>query len=101
MRNLMHYTQLASGQRYQIEALLKLKTPKNKIADIIGVYPLTISRELKRNTGLRGYRPKQAQSKSDKSRQQATKALKLTMTVIHVVDDKLQQDWSQKKSQVG
>jgi len=94
MRNLMHYTQLTSGQRYQIEALLKLKTPNNEIAGIIGVHPSTISRELKRNTGLKGYRPKQAQSKTDDRRQQATKAIKLSGTLIHLVDDKLQQDWS-------
>jgi len=67
----MHYTQLTSGQRYQIEALLKAKTPKNKVAHIIGVHPSTISRELKRNTGMKGYRPKQAQSKTDERRQQA------------------------------
>ena len=31
------------------------------IAEEIGVHPSTIGRELKRNTGLRGYRPNQAQ----------------------------------------
>jgi len=40
----MHYTQLTSGQRYQIEALLKVKTPKNEVARIIGVDPFTLSR---------------------------------------------------------
>ena len=94
MRNLMHYTQLTSGQRYQIEALLKVKTAKNEIAHTIGVHPSTIGRELKRNTGLKGYRPKQAQSKTDKRRHQAVKAIKLTTTIIHLVNDKLQQDWS-------
>ena len=67
MRNLMHYTQLISGQRYQIEALLKVKTPKNQIAHIIGVHLFTIGKEIKCNTVLKGYRPKQAQSKIDKS----------------------------------
>ena len=67
MRNLMHYTQLISGQRYQIEALLKVKTAKNEIAQIIGVHSSTIGREIKCNIVLKGYRPKQAQSKIDKS----------------------------------
>jgi IS30 family transposase len=66
----MHYTQLISGQRYQIEALLKVKTPKNQIAHIIGVHLFTIGKEIKCNTVLKGYRPKQAQSKIDKSCQQ-------------------------------
>jgi len=30
----MHYTQLTSGQRYQIEALLKAKTPKKKVISL-------------------------------------------------------------------
>jgi len=90
----MHYTQLTSGQRYQIEALLKLKTPKNEIARILTVSASTISRELKRNTGLKGYRPKQAQSKTDERRQKATKAIKLTSSFRLVIDDKLQQQWS-------
>jgi IS30 family transposase len=90
----MHYTQLTSGQRYQIEALLKLKTKRNEIARILTVHPATIGRELKRNTGLKGYRPKQAQSKTDKRRQEAVKVIKLTSSMMHVIDDKLQQEWS-------
>ena len=31
-----------------------------EIADVIGVHKSTVSRELRRNTGGRGYRPKQA-----------------------------------------
>jgi IS30 family transposase len=34
------------------------------IAAELGVHPSTISRELGRNTGLRGYRPNQAQQKA-------------------------------------
>jgi IS30 family transposase len=34
------------------------------IADEIGVHPSTITRELARNRGQRGYRPKQAQEKA-------------------------------------
>ena len=94
MRNLMHYTQLTSGQRYQIEALLKLKTKRNEIARLIAVHPSTIGRELKRNTGLKGYRPKQAQSKTDKRRQEAAKAIKLTSSLVQIINDKLQQEWS-------
>jgi len=52
-----HYSQLTSGQRYQISALLKIGQSLTKIADIIGVHKSTVSREIQRNKGHRGYRP--------------------------------------------
>lgn len=51
-----HYSQLTSEQRHQIYALLKLST----IASVIDVHKPIVGREIRRNTGLRGYRPKQA-----------------------------------------
>jgi len=56
-----HYTQLTEHQRYQISALMKAGHNQVVIAALIGVDKSTISRELKRNRGLRGYRPRQAQ----------------------------------------
>ncbi len=61
MRN---YTQLTMEQRYQIYALNKTGHTKKKISDVIGVDKSTISRELSRNSGQKGYRPKQAQQKA-------------------------------------
>jgi len=57
MRN---YTQLTQEQRYQIYALMKAGHTQSETANLIDVHKTTISRELKRNRGLRGYRPKQA-----------------------------------------
>ncbi len=54
------YTQLTQIQRYQISALLKMGHSKTEIAKTIGVHKSTIGREIKRNKGQRGYRPKQA-----------------------------------------
>ena len=54
------YTQLTHTQRYQISALLKIGHFQAEIAKTIGVHKSTISREIKRNRGKRGYRPKQA-----------------------------------------
>jgi hypothetical protein len=48
------------GQSNQVYALKKAGLRQYAIADQIGVNKSTISREFKRNTGLRGYRPKQA-----------------------------------------
>jgi IS30 family transposase len=57
MRN---YTHLDQEKRYQISALLKAGYQRNVIAAEIGVHKSTITREIKRNQGQRGYRPKQA-----------------------------------------
>ena len=61
-----HYTQLTEHQRYQIYALMKAGHKQFEIATLIGVHKSTISRELSRNRGLRGYRPRQAQLCSGK-----------------------------------
>ena len=52
------YTQLTQEQRYQIYALMKAELNQSEIAMIVGVHKSTISRELRRNTGQKGYRPK-------------------------------------------
>jgi len=54
------YTQLTQEQRYQIYALKKMGHQHMEIAKFIGVDKSTISRELKRNQGQRGYRPKES-----------------------------------------
>lgn len=56
----MSYTQLAREERYQIYALNKAQHTQSQIARLLGRHKSTISRELRRNRGLRGYRPKQA-----------------------------------------
>jgi transposase, IS30 family len=89
-----HYYQLTETQRYQIEALMKAGKTQKEIADILGVSPATISRELKRNKGGSGYRPKQAQNKTLKRRKKATKAKKMTAEVVALVDAKLRLEWS-------
>jgi IS30 family transposase len=58
------YQQLTSEQRCQISVLIKSGLSQREIAAAIGVSQSTISRELARNTGERGYRHKQAQSKA-------------------------------------
>ncbi len=54
------YQQLTREQRYQLYALKKAAHNRTEIAAIIGVHKSTVSRELARNGGRRGYRPKQA-----------------------------------------
>jgi len=56
----MNYTQLTRAQRYQIKVLLKAGHNQTQIAVLLGCDKSTISRELHRNRGLKGYRPYQA-----------------------------------------
>ncbi|HLE63822.1 MAG TPA: IS30 family transposase [Pyrinomonadaceae bacterium] len=56
----MSYLQLAREQRYQIYALKKAGHNQSHIAVLIGCHKSTISRELRRNCGQKGYRPQQA-----------------------------------------
>jgi IS30 family transposase len=63
-----------------------------EIAKVIGVHKSTVSRELRRNRGLRGYRPKQAHrlavSRCDKSRQRIG-----TSTWI-LIEAAIRKEWS-------
>jgi len=67
---------------------------QNDIAQYLGRDPSTISRELKRNTGLRGYRPKQAQQLAIDRRTGATKHRKLTSQVKGWIESLLKLDLS-------
>ena len=77
----MNYNQLTENERYQIYALKKAGHSQKDIAELVGRSPSTISRELKRNTGLRGYRPKQAQQLSSSRRRSALKFRKITSDI--------------------
>ena len=57
---LMKYKHLSQAERYQIYALMKAGHDQTQIAKLLDRHKSTISRELIRNTGSRGYRPKQA-----------------------------------------
>jgi IS30 family transposase len=56
----MNYKHLSQIERYQIYSLMKANQTITQIADQLGRHKSTISRELGRNEGCRGYRPKQA-----------------------------------------
>ena len=59
------YHHLTQAQRCQIYGLKGSKMTHQKIATELGVSQATISRELRRNTGKRGYRHKQAHEKAE------------------------------------
>ena len=86
------YCQLTQIQRYQIYALRKTKHSLSEIADVIGVHKSSVSRELKRNRGKRGYRPQQAQELASGRRLKAVP--RITAEVWTIVERLLRQDWS-------
>lgn len=90
MRN---YTQLTEEQRYQIYEGITLGLTQAEIADDLAVNKSTISRELKRNSGLRGYRPRQAQMLSD-SRKLSHSSQRINKQQWDRVEDLIREDWS-------
>ena len=86
------YTQLTHIQRYQISALLRMGHLQTEIAETIGVHKSTISREIRRNTGQRGYRPKQAQQKALERRDKASK--RVGAADWEKIDQLIELDWS-------
>ncbi|MCN4144533.1 MAG: helix-turn-helix domain-containing protein [Thiohalomonas sp.] len=86
---------MTQEERYYIFQLNKKDFTQDDIAKEVGVHKSTISRELKRNTGQRGYPPKQAQTKATERRKLASKAIKMTADMIDLIDEKLSEEqWS-------
>jgi IS30 family transposase len=88
----MSYTQLTQEQRYQIHALLKMGHRQTEIAECLEVDKSTISRELRRNKGMRGYRPKQAHRKAMSRRNHARRRIMSKTWML--IEAKIQLDWS-------
>jgi IS30 family transposase len=88
------YKQLTSEQRYQISALKRMEHSQTEIAKELEVHKSTISRELRRNVGERGYRPKQANEKARERREQSTSKKRISAETWKVVEEKVRQDWS-------
>ena len=89
----MSYTQLTRGQRYQIYALKKAGHNQSQIASEIGCHKSTISRELRRNRGLKGYRPYQADELAY-DRQCAAYRARIAWETWQQVERLLRQEWS-------
>ncbi|MCW8128717.1 IS30 family transposase [Microbulbifer halophilus] len=90
----MSYNQLAENERYQIYSLRKAGHSQAEISELLERNPSTISRELRRNAGLRGYHPGQAQKLSAVRRHEAYKARKMTDEVRGQIESLLRQELS-------
>jgi IS30 family transposase len=89
----MSHKQLAQEQRYQIYALKKAGVKNTEIADILQVHKSTVSREIKRNTGERGYRPKQAHNFAISRKRNSIKT-RISHDQWLLVEELIEEDWS-------
>jgi len=87
------YHHLAYDQRCQIYALKKSGLSQTEIAQSILADQPTISRELNRNKGQKGYRHKQAHTKATKRRYQASATpRKMTDAIIPILEQMISED---------
>ena len=89
----MNYTQLTHQERYQIYALKKAGHIQAEIARVIDRNPGTISRELRRNRGLKGYRPQQAHQLALVRRADKAQS-RISGQVWEQVEELIHEEWS-------
>jgi IS30 family transposase len=88
------YKHLTRDERYQIAILLKAGKRQNEIAVLMNRHPSSISRELTRNRGQRGYRPKQAQALSQARMRACDNGRRVSDETWTTVEVKLAETWS-------
>ncbi len=89
----MRYKQLTQEERYQIHAYLKAGFNQSEIALEMNRDKSTISREILRNTGLRGYRPQQAQRLTEE-RRESKSGQRIQSDTWQIVEKLIRMDWS-------
>ena len=91
----MSYHHITSEQRYTIDVLLRQKKSRKEISQTIGVSESTLSREIKRNSGQRGYHYKQAQVKAADRQRRLQNYRNLTLELRKFIREKMtQEQWS-------
>jgi IS30 family transposase len=90
----MAYTHLTQTERYQIEILCKATHTQTQIAELLGRHKSSISRELRRNHGQRGYRSKQAHSLAQTRREACANGPRIESRTWELVERKLKETWS-------
>lgn len=90
----MTYHHLSHEERYQISALLKAGLTQSQISVNLGRHKSTISREICRNSGLRGYRPRQACLLAEDRALNSRNARQITQSDWLCVKKHLEDQWS-------
>lgn len=93
--NKKKYKHLTLDQRYIIESGLKKGLLKKEIAELVGVSPSTITREIKRNANKSGrYTQMHAQMLANEDKERVKRNKKIGKGVWKKVIEKLREDWS-------
>jgi len=90
----MTYQHLSHHERYQIAALMKAGQNQTQIAAILGRHKSTVSREIARNQGQRGYRPRQASLLAEARSQGSRNARNIDPEVLRAAFNLVGQQWS-------
>ncbi|WP_290525970.1 IS30 family transposase [Alcanivorax sp.] len=91
----MSYHHVTKEERYQIYSLLRAGWLQKDIAEEIGRHPSTLSRELNRNRGQKGYRPKQADGfAAARQAHSADNAECISTQDWQEIESHLREDWS-------
>lgn len=90
----MEYRRVTYEDRLQLKAFLEAELSQEEIAIKLGFDASTISRELRRNKGRRGYRPRQAQHLADERQRYRHTPRKMTPPMVEVVEARLKWKWS-------
>jgi len=90
----MSYTHLTEEERYQIHAMIVAGSSVRAIADSLQRSPSTISREVRRNCGQRGYRPKQAHTLARGRARACRQRPRITLEQWRQVSERLRDGWS-------
>lgn len=90
----MSYSRVTWDDRIKIKLLLQQGKTNTEIAKVIGKNKSTIGRELRRNSGGRGYRPKQAQTFADSREEMKHQAYALTDELKKEIIKLLKKKWS-------
>ena len=93
------YTLLTEDERYQIYEGIVQGYSYRAIARQLDRHPSTISREITRNKGLRGYRPRQANQLSEQRQASKSRYIKLTPDIQNLIRKNVKKDWSPEQVQ--
>jgi len=90
----MSYKHLSLEERHYIDISIKNEKTLSEIGKDLGRSQSTITREIARNKGQRGYRHNQANGMANERHETKPKAHKLTVEIIDTIERYLRQDWS-------
>jgi IS30 family transposase len=90
----MKYRRVTCEDRLRIKDGLDAGLTKSEIADKLGFHKSTITREISRNTGGRGYRPKQANKYAEIREDAKHWPYKLNPVIMMMITERLELKWS-------